>query len=289
MKTRCRRRSRPACSKRSSRARRWCSDCRPAARRSVCIASSASGARGDRDRLVAGAHLQPRRVRRPRAVDPEQLSRVHAGGAVRSRFDRSGQHRLPQRRRRRSEGRVPALRRGDRGGRRHRSADSRHRRQRPHRLQRAGRRPVRAHPRRGARASEQGSERAAVRRRLDRGARARAVDGHGDDSQRAADRADRDRRGKGRRRARNDRRIDYDAAAGVVPAGAPARDGDAGSRGRRQDYPAKPDATSAPDQRAQARLDVFADRFANQIVGLPQARDRLRRRSGRSSASRSRS
>ena len=49
-----------------------------------------------------------------------------------------------------------------------------------------------------------------------------------------ADRPDRDRRGKGRCRARNDRGIDHDAAAGVDPAGAPARDGDGRSRGRRR-------------------------------------------------------
>ena len=47
-----------------------------------------------------------------------------------------------------------------------------------------------------------------------------------------ADRADRDRRGEGRCGARHGRRIDHDAAAGVDPAGAPARDGDARSAPR---------------------------------------------------------
>ena len=185
----------------------------PTGRTPLGALSRAAGAqRGRSHRLVAGANIQSRRVRRPCSLESEQLSRLHAGRVVRACVDRSGEHRIPERGGARSARGVPSLRRCDRGGRRHRSADPRDWRERSHRVQRAGGRLVRADARRGARTGEQGSQRAKVRRRLDQRSGARLVDGHGDDSQRSRDCLDRNRRREGRRRARNDRRIDNDAA-----------------------------------------------------------------------------
>ena len=128
---------------------------------------------------------------------------------------------------------VRALRADDRRGGRHRPADSRHRHQRPYRLQRAGARPGGAHPSRHADDRRPG---AAMRRcsaaipnrcrpkRLSMGmatilqARTLILLAHGE------------REGAVRRRGRP--RPAHDRAAGVVPAAAPRRRHDRSTRPR---------------------------------------------------------
>ena len=163
----------------------------------------------------------------------EQLSRVHAGGVVRSRLDRSGEHRFPRRR-------------GGRSGAECRRYDEAIAAAGGIDLQILG---IGANGHIGfnepadglcapthiarARTREQGSERrndlAATGRRVPE--RALSM-GMATILNARADCADCDRRGEGRRRSRHDRRPDHDAAAGVDSAGAPARDGDARSRRR---------------------------------------------------------
>ena len=116
---------------------------------------------------------------------------------------------------------VRALRAGDRRGGGHRPADSRHRHQRPHRLQRAGARPGGAHPSRHAEDRDAAQQCGAVRRRVSNRCRPKRCRwgwrrfsrrGRSFCSRRGAEGAV--------RRARRPRPA-HDRAAGVVPAAAP--------------------------------------------------------------------
>ena len=119
------------------RSRRSCWACRPGARRSR---STRPSVRGASRRLVARADLQPRRVRRLDPARSEQLSRLHAGASCSITY-RSirGQHRIPEWRRAGSATPSAAATKRRSRRRRHRLHDPRHRRERPYRLQRAGR------------------------------------------------------------------------------------------------------------------------------------------------------
>ena len=118
-------------------------------------------------------------------------------------------------------------RRHRRGG-RHRPADSRDRRQRSHRLQRAGRRAGRAHARRDARRADARRQRAVVRRRPRRACRAQALTmGMATILRARSIVLIATGEAKSGRRARDARGWRDDARARVVPAAAPAGDGDA--------------------------------------------------------------
>ena len=97
-----------------------------------------------------------------------------------------------------------------------------------------------------AEAGDAPRQRGAVRQPRRRGPARGAVDGDGDDSSRAADRAARDRRDQGALRPADDRGTGDAAAAGIVPAAAPVR-GDlagSGSRGEAANYPTRSSSLS---------------------------------------------
>ena len=130
----------------------------------------------------------------------------------------------------------------------------------------------RAHPLHAADAGDAPRQRRAFRQPRQRGAARSAVDGDGDDSSRAPDRAARDRRDEGAMRGADDRGTGDAAAAGVVSAAAPLRRDLAGSQPPRRKLGIYPTL----QQFLQPRFDVLADRVADDVVGAAQARQRLR-------------
>ena len=163
------------------------SACRPGARRSGCITSSARctrrgrrTSRGRRRSISTSSSGSRRSIRA--ATAPSCRSTCSRASTCPPSADQRA-----QRRRAGSGGRVRALRARDRGRRRHRPAAARHRHQRPHRLQRAGART-------GGRARTASMLKASTRRSNaalfggdedERPARS-AVDGDGDHPARAA-------------------------------------------------------------------------------------------------------
>ena len=122
-----------------------CSASPPAARRSRCTTSSRALTASRNLDWSAATTFNLDEFVGLGPEDPGSLPPVHAGAPVPSHQPAARADQFPDRHRGSRRG-MRALRAGDRRGRRHRRADSRHRHQRPYRLQRAGARLRGAHP-----------------------------------------------------------------------------------------------------------------------------------------------
>ncbi len=99
--------------------------------------------------LLRGVHLQPGRVSRPYRRRSPELPLLHEPPVLRPHRHRQGQHPCPRRHRPGRRARLQELRPAGEGRRLRGPAAARHRSQRPHRLQRAGRRLLQGHAVRG--------------------------------------------------------------------------------------------------------------------------------------------